>query len=121
MEKDCGIVHLSIEDAIRHAEQRLGAPATEPFWGRGYRALRLGESRVDPESVPNLSVARITVTGFQMNNFKRWRLDYDDYGVHINEEDFTRTPGQQKLRHKVAGSSFVLVDTYWRKWTAQYR
>lgn len=119
MEKDCGIVHLTIEDAIRHAEQGMGGRASEPFWGRGYRPLRPGESRVDAKSVPNLPVARVTVTGFQINNLKRWRLDYDDEGVHVNEEDFTREVGRQKPRHKVRGTSFLLVDTYWRKWTAQ--
>ena len=65
MGKDCGIVHLTIEDAIRHAEQGMGGRVTEPFWGRGYRPLRLGESRVDAKSVPNLPVARVAVTGFQ--------------------------------------------------------
>jgi hypothetical protein len=61
------------------------------------------------------------VIGFQIDNLKRWRLDYDDEGVHVNEEDFTRDVAQQKLRHKVEGTSFLRVDTYWRKWTAQYR
>jgi hypothetical protein len=121
MEKECGIVHLTVEDAIRHAEQRLGGRAADPFWGRGYRPLRVGDSRIAPESVPNLPVERVTVVGFQINNLRRWRLDYDDEGVHVNEEDFMRNVGQQKLRHKVSGCSFLLVDTYWRKWTAQHR
>lgn len=129
MEILCGIRHISIEDAVVHAEKNLGTyrkPA-EPYRGR----TRLNED---------------VVVGFQASPKRRFRLDFDkdwqqrvgalkrdirdwhrrfpyidEYrGVHINEENFDSPPGQQRILHLTEASE-MMMDTYFRKWSAQYR
>jgi hypothetical protein len=129
METLCGRRHISIDDAIVHAEQNLGTyrkPA-EPYRGR----TRLNDD---------------VVVGFQASAERRFRLDFDknwqqkigdlkrqirdwqrrfpyldEYrGVHINEENFDAPPGQQRILHLTEASE-LMMDTYYRKWSAQYR
>ncbi len=108
-EKPCGIIHLSIEDAIVHAEKNLGSfrqPA-ERYFG----ALKNNSH---------------LVVGFQLSPRKRWRLDFDpnpetDKWVHVNEENFDAPEGQQKVVHRVATlRSDLQVQLYYRKWTSRY-
>jgi len=112
-ESDCGKVHLSIEDAIRHARLNLGGQDAEPYWG--------GMANVNPGRV----------VGYQVTRRKRWRLDFDpDKGVHVNEENFEAAPSRRKIVHKVEPAAFdsggkaVVHDTqvrlYWNKWTTRY-
>ncbi|HLK66126.1 MAG TPA: hypothetical protein VKU19_21980 [Bryobacteraceae bacterium] len=108
-ERNCGIRHITIEEAIIHAEQSLGSfrkPA-EPYWGtmRGNSTL---------------------VVGFQLSSRKRWRLDYDpnpanEKWVHVNEENFDASPSDQKIVHLVDNKNYIQVDLYYRKWTKRYR
>jgi len=102
-ERDCGSQHLSLVDAIRHAEQNLRCQhlRLEPYWGT---------------TVENLG----QVVGFQLSSRKRWRLDYDiKKGVHVNEENFDASPSNQKVVHRVIGTSSDLqVRLQWRKWTS---
>src|SRR5262249_58296951 len=77
------------------------------------------------------------VIGYQWADGKRRsRLDYAPaHGVHVNEEDFTRPVGRQKVRHRVrppvsgldADAEASLGRTlegwmqlYWKKWTSRY-
>lgn len=129
METLCGIRHISIEEAIVHAEQSLGTyrkPA-EPYRGR----TRLNDD---------------VVVGFQASPKRRFRLDFDqnwqqtihllksqmrdwqrrfpyldEYrGVHINEENFEAPPGRQRILHLTEASERIM-DTYFHKWSAQHR
>jgi hypothetical protein len=129
METLCGIRHISVEEAVVHAEQNLGTyhkPA-EPYRGR----TRLNND---------------VVVGFQASPARRFRLDFDqnwqqrvedlkrgnpdwqrrffyidEYrGVHINEENFDAPPGRQRILHLTEASE-LMMDTYFRKWSAQYR
>jgi len=129
MEILCGKRHITIDDAIVHAEQNLGTyrkPA-EPYRGR----TRLNDD---------------VVVGFQASPTRRFRLDFDknwqqkiadlkkeirdwqrrfpyldEYrGVHINEEDFEAPQGRQRVLH-LTESSELLMDTFYRKWSAKYR
>src|SRR5689334_22311792 len=89
-EKDCGVIHPTIDEAIAHAKANLaggGGVPTRPFWGRrGGLIANVG-----------------WVIGYQSEDGKRrFRLDYDPAkGVHVNEEDFTRPVGQQGVVHRV--------------------
>jgi hypothetical protein len=107
-ERDCGILHLTIEDAINHAEERLGCRAEkiEPFWGKG------------------TFFAAETVVGWMVTPRKRWRLDYDpnpDKGVHVNEENYdAHSSDERKVVHRVKDGSHLILDTFWRKWTKRF-
>jgi hypothetical protein len=129
METLCGRRHISIADAVVHAEQNLGTyrkPA-EPYRGR----TRLNDD---------------VVVGFQASPQQRFRLDFDknwqqkigqlkreirdwqrrfpyldEYrGVHINEENFNAPAAQQRILHLTEASE-LMMDTYFRKWSAQHR
>jgi hypothetical protein len=65
------------------------------------------------------------VVGWAISPRRRWRLDYSDKlgangespkWVHVNEEDFDRPPGLQKIVHRVNNRSFLRVSLYYRKW-----
>src|SRR5438128_6794356 len=92
-EKSCGKTHQSIEEAIQHARQNLQIHGldSEPFWAmRANRNANFGN-----------------VIGFQTaDKQKRWRLDRDLNGTHVNEEDFTCEPSR-KFRHDVEASKSV--------------
>ena len=104
-ERNCGIFHQSIEEAIVHAERHLGSyrkPA-DPYWG----TLRNNTG---------------TVVGFQLSRRKRWRLDYKPGGwVHVNEENFDALGGQEKVVHLVDNRSYIQVNLYYQRWTKHYR
>lgn len=129
METLCGMRHISIADAVVHAEKSLGTykkPADE------YR----GRTRLNDD----------VVVGFQATPRRRFRLDFDqdwqkkigdlkreilnwqrrfpyiiEYrGVHINEEDFDAPPARQRILHLTEASE-LMMDTYFRKWSAQGR
>lgn len=122
-EIDCGREHLSIEDAIVHARQNLGARAlpgqsvqdVEPYWGT------MGSSNAG------------WVVGYLISPRRRWRLDFDPDPsklVHVNEENFDRPKHLQKVIHRVKPVKFdalgrpiendTQVRLYWRKWTTRY-
>src|SRR5262249_8950926 len=120
-ERDCGKIHLTIDEAIAHAREGLGAPATNPVWGRkGGQIANVGR-----------------VIGYQSDDEKkRFRLDYDPVkGVHVNEEDWNRPVDQQKVVHRVrlamepmdAAAEIAWerilearMQLYWNKWTSRY-
>lgn len=86
------------------------------------------------------------VVGFQASPKRRFRLDFDrnwrqkisdlksqfpdwrkqfpyieDYrGVHVNEENFDAPVARQRILHLTEASE-MMMDTYFRKWSAQYR
>ncbi len=105
----CGKRHLSIEDAIVHAEKNLGSyrmPA-EPYWGTMRNNGHF-------------------VVGYQLGPRRRWRLDFDpdpkkNRWVHVNEENFDAPAGQQRIVHCVEG---LITDTqvrlYYNKWTSRF-
>jgi hypothetical protein len=120
----CGRVHFAIEDAIRHARENLcqdGSQLTRPLWGtRGGQIANVGR-----------------VIGYQNEDGrKRFRLDYDPAkGVHVNQEDFTRPVGHQKVVHVVqlshtprdaaARQAWLKIQEgqmqlFWAKWTSRY-
>ena len=122
----CGQRHFSIEEAIVHAETNLemrGKPA-EPYWG----TMRFTNS---------------VVVGWQVNDRKRYRLDYahafaeenqeaakwagtkqlkGSQGVHVNEENFVdpKRKDGSRICHPTE-ASLQWAETYWNKWTRQYR
>jgi hypothetical protein len=129
MESLCGMRHISIEDAVVHAEKSLGTyrkPAV------AYR----GRTRLNDD----------VVVGFQATQKRRFRLDFDpnwrqkiadlkreirdwqrrfpyidEYrGVHINEENFDAPSARQRIIHLTEASE-LMMDTYYRKWSAQDR
>ena len=120
-EQPCGQRHFSIDEAIAHARQSLGEALPKPFWGtKGGQIANVG-----------------WVIGYQSaDGQKRFRLDYDPgKGVHVNEEDFTRPVGQQKVVHKVELSASGMdqeaerawqriregrMQLYWHRWTSRY-
>ncbi len=96
-EKDCGINHPTIKDAIRHAEENLGFRGlhVEPYWGTTRWNCHL-------------------VVGYQSGARKRWRLDFSGQPedgqppkfIHINEENFEAPPGPrydlpEKVREEI--------------------
>jgi hypothetical protein len=121
----CGKVHGNIEEAIGHAERNLGMQGRqkEPYWGR-------------------ISFSNTTVVGKQLNGQKRYRVDFapeferenleaaqwsgtpqlkGTKGVHVNEENFAGSKaGGSKVCHPTE-ASLQWADTYWSKWTRQYR
>lgn len=86
-EKPCDKpLHPDMTDAINHAIANLGSGVTEPFWG-----TRAGD-------YANTG----WVIGFQSaDRQRRYRVDFDEKGLHVNEEDFTRSPKDQKVRHDI--------------------
>jgi hypothetical protein len=121
----CGIDHSSIEEAIVRAELNLGMRGREAraYWG----TMRFTDY----------------VVGWQLNDRKRYRLDYahafseenekaakwagtkrlkGSQGVHVNEENFDdpKDKGVSKVCHPTE-ASLQRADTYWSKWTRQYR
>jgi N-acetylmuramoyl-L-alanine amidase len=108
-EVNCGQIHLSIEDAIVHAEKNLGS-------------FRKPADRYTGKLRNNSSL----VVGFELSPRKRWRLDYDpdptkNKWVHVNEENFDAAPGRQKVVHLVETlRSDMQVQAYYRKWTSRY-
>lgn len=107
-EKQCGIVHSNVEEAIAHAYQGLVQGSkhllSQPYWGlKGGNIANVG--RVIGWTTPD--------------NRKRWRLDYDPAkGVHLNEEDssFAET---RKVVHPIR-CSLLMAMTYWNKWSSRY-
>jgi hypothetical protein len=108
-EVNCGQLHLSIEDAIVHAEKNLGS-------------FRQPAKKYVGTLKDNSSL----VVGFQLSPRKRWRLDFDpnpanNKWVHVNEENFDAAPSCQKVVHLVATlRSDLQVQAYYRKWTSRY-
>jgi hypothetical protein len=114
-EKDCGVNHATIQDAIRHAEENLGFRGlhVEPYWGTTRWNCHL-------------------VVGYQSGARKRWRLDFSGQPVdgqppkfiHVNEENFEAPPGRQKVLHRVDAmkneNGHYWVELQWRKWTSRY-
>jgi hypothetical protein len=122
----CGQVHSSIEEALVHADRNLGmrGKTAEPYWG----TMRFTDSMV---------------VGWQLNDKKRYRLDFahefakensaaaswsgtsqlkGSQGVHVNEENFDdpKHSGVSKVCHPTE-ASLQWADTYWSKWTRRYR
>jgi len=108
-ERTCGVLHITIEEAIVHAEHGIGSyrkPAS-PYWG----------------TMRNNSCL---VVGFQLSPRKRWRLDYDPNPasgkwVHVNEENFDAPEGSQRIVHLVDNQKYLQVHHYYWKWTKRYR
>ena len=105
-EKECGKVHFSIIEAIRHAEERLGCSRIplQPYWGTTKENIGF-------------------IVGFQINSRKRWRLDYDQKKkAHVNEENFDAPVSEQKTIHKISGvgevSGDLQIRLQWQKWTS---
>jgi hypothetical protein len=121
----CGKIHSNIEEAIVHAERNLGMHGrqAEPYWG----TTRFSEK---------------VVVGWQIDGPKRYRLDFahkfeeenleaakwsgtaqlkGSKGVHVNEENFAHPKDQGvKICHPTE-ASLQWAETYWNKWTRQYR
>jgi len=123
-EQWCGQMHGSIEEAIAHAELSLdmrGRPA-DPYIGK----TRFSDS---------------AVVGWQVNDRKRYRLDYTptcseeniaaskwsgtkemkgSQGVHVNEENFEDpVEGRSRVCHPTA-ASLQRAEGYWQKWTVRF-
>lgn len=104
-ERPSGLIHNSIRDAIRHAEERLQCRGSRmsAYWGRM------------PDN-------HQYIVGFEVNARKRWRLDYDPgKGMHVNEENFDAAFPDQKILHPISGgerTGFMQVLLQWRKWTS---
>ena len=117
----CGQVHSGIEEAIVHAERNLGmrGKAAEPYWG----TMRFTDS---------------VVVGWKVNERKRYRLDFakdfarahgdagllvevlgDDRVVGVDVDD-PQNRGVSKVCHPTE-ASLQWADTYWNKWTRQYK
>lgn len=108
-EKLCEKRHLSIEEAILHARQNMQIHGldTEPFWAmRANRNANFGN-----------------VIGYQTpDKRRRWRLDRDENGTHVNEEDFTCEP-VRKIRHNIESTELagdLRVMLWWKHWTSRY-
>ena len=107
-ERNCGVLHVTIAEAIEHAEKNLDfwrKPATE-YWG----TLKSNEG---------------SVVGFQVTSRKRWRLDYDpdpkrQKWVHVNEENFDLPEHLQRVVHSVDSKNDLQVSLYYRKWTSKH-
>jgi hypothetical protein len=125
-EVPCGILHASIEEAMVHAEKNLGFRN-----GRG----ELVES-LDP--VLGTMFGSGSVVGWQVGTRKRFRVDFEPefvvknaeaakkkdgvskgtQGVHVNEENFTRTV-KPKTCHPTE-SSLLQAELLWRRWSSRY-
>ena len=111
-ERDCGTLHITIEEAIIHAEQNLKCSRIPMQPYRGTTKENQG-----------------VVVGWALSPRKRWRLDYSDrpgeHGeppkwVHVNEENFDALPGWQKVVHRVDNRKFDQVALYYRKWSSRF-
>lgn len=120
-EKHCAQRHFTIDEAIAHAKRDLAVPIPNPVWGtRGGQIANVG-----------------WVIGYESEDRRRRiRLDYDpNKGVHVNEEDFSKPLGQQKVVHVVELPMTPMNDAaerawrraaegwmqiYWVKWTSRY-
>jgi hypothetical protein len=111
-ERDCGVLHNSIEEAIVHAEQNLSCSRVPMMPYRGTTRENLG-----------------VVVGWALSPRKRWRLDYSDRlgpngeapkWTHVNEEDFGRPAGLQRVVHRVDNTDFLRVSLYYRKWSSRF-
>jgi hypothetical protein len=111
-ERDCGMWHESIEEAIVHAERNMNCSRIPMMAYRGTTPENLG-----------------VVVGWALSPRKRWRLDYSERPgptgepprwVHVNEEDFDRPFGLQKVVHRVNSRSFLQVSLYYRKWGSAF-
>ncbi len=121
----CGLLHDSIEEAIVHAETALGMrnKEAEPYWGR-------------------TQAFGTTVVGWQVNDAKRYRLDFamkfaeqnasapewsgtphlkGTQGVHVNQENYVdpENSARSQVCHPTR-SSVMLAETQWRKWTKRF-
>ena len=110
-ERDCKVVHATVEDAIQHAEARLG-------WRR----------RPAPAIAPYAGTTRFNnhlVVGYQEASRRRWRLDWDENkGIHVNEENFDASPREQRVCHRVDAFALTrpdLVRLYWNRWNVAVR
>ncbi|MGA2595495.1 MAG: hypothetical protein ABSH09_00650 [Bryobacteraceae bacterium] len=108
-EQPCGIIHITIAEAILHAEENLGmrGKSAEEYWG-------------------TLSNNSGLVVGFKASGTKRWRLDYDPNPqhakwVHVNEENFDAPKDRQKTVHFVDNKNYTQVHLYYQKWTKKHR
>lgn len=111
-ERDCGILHASIAEAIVHAETNLGS------YGQPMTPYR-GTTR-ENEGV---------IVGFAVNAKKRYRLDFSDRPgadgappkwVHVNEENFEAEPHNQKIVHRVDSRNFGWVQLQYQRWRGRY-
>ncbi len=109
-EKECGKIHETIQEAIRHTRLNLGAKPEfggewldgQPVWGR------------------LSSVNLLHVVGWQISTRRRWRLDYSpSQGVHVNEENFETS---SKIIHRIDSrlATEDMVRLMWRKWTSRF-
>lgn len=117
-ETDCRHTHHTIREAIRCARLKLGAISLNDMTPRD-----LTRYQGTTDATKNKFV------GFQINTRQRWRLDWAEFknpagkrGVHVNEEDFTRIPSQQKVAHWVEDGTtdamYRAMRLYWNKWTS---
>lgn len=125
-EVPCGIMHASIEEAMVHAEKNLG-----------FRNER-SEIVAKLESVLGTMFGSGSVVGWQVGTRKRFRVDFEPefaaknaeaaakkngvnkgtQGVHVNEENFTRTT-KPKTCHPTQ-SSLTMAELLWRRWSSRY-
>lgn len=126
-EYSCGIMHGSLEEAMVHAEQSLG--------------FRDAQGNLVVKLEPLLGGTLFstgTVIGWQVGSQKRYRVDFEkDFaaknteaaakksgvnkgtqGVHVNEEDFTRSV-RPKICHPTE-SSLMIAELLWRRWSSKY-
>nr|AUN35913.1 hypothetical protein [uncultured bacterium] len=126
-EFSCGIMHSSLEEAMVHAERNLG--------------FRDASGNLVVKLEPLLGGTLFsggTVIGWQAGTQKRFRVDFEPefeaknryattqkngvnkgtHGVHVNEEDFTRTR-KPKICHPTE-SSLIIADLLWKRWSSRY-
>src|SRR3954471_23042053 len=126
-EYSCGIMHASLEEAMLHAERNLG--------------FRDAKGAIVVKLEPLLGGTKFssgTVIGWQAGPQKRFRVDFEPKfeaknaeaaarkkgvnkgtrGVHVNEEDFTRTESP-KICHPTE-SSLLIADLLWKRWSSRY-
>jgi hypothetical protein len=111
-ERDCGVWHDTIEEAITHAERNLNCSRIRMQPYRGTTPQNQG-----------------VVVGWALSARKRWRLDYSNTPgingeppkwVHVNEENFDAPPGWQRIVHRVNNMRFDQVGLYYRKWSSRF-
>jgi hypothetical protein len=101
VETICPHYHRTIKDAIRCAQRNIGRKMLKPFVGM--KLNRLANFR--------------KVIGFQTEDRKaRFRLDFDEGGLHVNEEDKRK---RRYVRHNIdiepkLGQHLMLLK--WQKW-----
>jgi hypothetical protein len=121
-EVPCGVSHTTIEEALIHAELNLGIrneklellKGLKPYLGRNEKSGTKGH-----------------VVGWETNKRSRFRLDYaypdasqtqvgkGTQGVHVNEEDFNRPYGRQRVVHPTE-ASLKMAEFYWKRWARPY-